>query len=260
MQTYDTHAHLDHLENFEQALNNAQQAGVKGIVAVSMDLASCRKNLEIKQTTPNPRIFLGMGMHPSEANLEDLPACLDLARKHRQDLTAIGEIGLDFWYKWVRKDQEKKDQQRQVFKAFLELAKELDLPVVIHSRGAWRECFETTKTVGIKKANFHWYSGPIDVLNDIMGAGYFVSTTPNLAYSEPSREAIAQARNEQILIETDCPVYFRNPSTEEGFKAEPKDVFKTLQAFCELKQMEKEEAVARLNQNAEEFFNIKEPS
>lgn len=256
MYTFDTHAHLDHLENLESALKSADEAGVKAIVAMSMNLDSCRRCLEIKRATSVPKIYLGMGMHPSDANPADVPAIKDLARQHRDELTVVGEIGLDFWYKWVRKDQVKKQEQRDVYRSLLELAMELELPPVIHSRGVWRECFETARDIGLKKAEFHWYSGPIDVLKDILDAGYVISTSPSVAYSEQSREAVAYAPLEQLLIETDCPVYYRNKETGDGFQAEPKDVFRTLKAVCDLKKIDPKLAVRQLNKNAKEFFGI----
>ncbi len=262
MKLIDTHAHLDHIEDIDRALDNAQREGVAGVVAVSVDLPSCRKNLEIKETRKTPKIYLAMGMHPSDINLDDLDACIELAREHKSELTAIGEIGLDFWYKWVRKDREKKDAQRKVFRTFLDLAKELDLPAVIHTRGTWRECFETVKEVGIKKAEFHWYSGPLDVLKDILDAGHYVSASPSLAFSPPSREAINYAPIERVMIETDSPVFYRttvsgeSEKTGEGFQAEPKDVYKTLKAYCLLKNVEEAYAAEIFDRNAKEFFHL----
>ena len=256
MKIIDTHAHLEEIENLEQALKEAEHAGVEGIVAMSMDLASCRKTLEIKKDHPRPQIHAAMGMHPSEVNLNDLTAIVQMIGEHSQELVAIGEIGLDFWYKSVKKDKAKKNEQRKVFATFLDLAKELNLPVVIHSRGAWRECFEMTKSSGVKKANFHWYSGPLDVLSDIMKSGYFVSTSPSLAYSPQSREAVSQANIEQLLIETDSPVYYQI-SPDEGFKSGPKDVFRTLEAYCALKNMQPDQAAAIFNRNAKNFFELK---
>jgi TatD DNase family protein len=256
MHTYDTHAHLDHLPNLEEALEGARREGIRGIVAMSMDLKSCRRNLEIKRAVSSPEIYLGMGMHPSEANLADLDECLKLARNNVKELTVIGEIGLDFWYKWVRKDEQKKDEQRKVFRSFLELAKELNLPVAIHSRGAWRECLETVVQVGLSKAEFHWYSGPVDVLHDIIAAGFYVSASPSLAYSAQLREAIRHAPMERVLIETDSPVYFGNRDEGNGFEAQPKDVFKTLEAYCELMNCNKEQTLAVFNKNAEDFFGL----
>ena len=262
MHIIDTHAHLDHIEDVDRALDNAHTQGVIGVVAVSVDLASCRKNLEIKGKRKAPKIYLAMGMHPSDANLDDLDACIELVQEQKSELTAIGEIGLDFWYKWVRKDQEKKDMQRKIFRAFLELAKELDLPAVIHTRGTWRECFQTVKEVGIKKAEFHWYSGPLDVLKDILNAGHYISASPSLAYSPQSREAIAYAPIERVMIETDSPVFYRTTASgesgdpDEGFQSEPKDVYKTLKAYCLFKNVEEAYAAEIFNRNAREFFHL----
>ncbi len=258
MKIIDTHAHLDHLENLDEAITHAVKFGVEGVVAVSMDLESCRRNLEIKRKVKKVSVFLAMGMHPSEVNLDDLEACVRLIRDHARELTAIGEVGLDFWYKWVRKDEEKKEEQRIAFRKFLELANELNLPVVIHSRGAWRECLDMAKSSGVKKAEFHWYSGPLDILEEILAEGYYVSATPSIAYSPHSREAITRAPIEQTLIETDAPVYYRNKEKGEAFQAEPKDVLKTLKAYCDLKNFEEEKALIVLNRNARMFFNLGE--
>lgn len=256
MTLIDTHAHLDHLENLNQALKDAVDSGVEAIVAVSMDMESCRKNLAIKKNTDRPKIFLAMGIHPEKASRADLGPCLDFIRQHAGELAAVGEIGLDFWYKWVRKDEAKKSEQRDVFRAFLEAAKELNLPAVIHSRGVWRECLETAQSVGVRKAVFHWYSGPVDVLNEIIKAGYFVSTTPSVAYSPQSREAIASAPIERTLIETDCPVHFKDPQTQQEYQAGPRDVVRTLKAYCALKQIDEGKALEVLNKNAREFFGM----
>ncbi len=256
MSIIDTHAHLDHLANLDQAIANAKNAKVSAIAAMSMDLASCRRNLEIKKTTDGLRIFLAMGIHPAEVRMEELEPCLDLVRGNREELSAIGEIGLDFWYKAVRKDKQKHEEQRQVFRAFLELAKELDLPVVIHARGTWRECLETTKNIGIQKVVFHWYSGPLDILKDIIASNYFISASPALAHSPQLREVMSHAPMEQILIETDCPVFFKNSDEDPGFIAEPKDVWRTLKAYCELKKISQQDALTVLNQNAKDFFGI----
>lgn len=257
MTLIDTHAHLDHLENLDEALESAARAGVEGIVAVSEDLNSSRRNLEIKRTKKDPCIYLGMGMHPSEANLQDLEECLALMRTNVKALSAIGEIGLDFWYAWVRRDDQKKEEQRKIFGAFLEFAKKFNLPAVIHSRGAWRECFDMARQAGVTQAVFHWYSGPLDVLEDILASGYYVSATPSLAYSLEARASMARAPLVQTLIETDCPVFYRNKETGDGFKAEPKDVFRTLKIYCALKGIEESQAADVLNQNAKKFFNIK---
>ncbi len=256
MKIIDTHAHLDHLEDLDQALMNAKDANVDTVIAVSEDLTSSQRNLEISQTKSNPRVYVAMGMHPSEAKRQALNNFKEFISANKERIVAIGEIGLDYWYQWVRKDVGKKQEQREVFQFFLNIAKELNLPVVIHSRGAWQECLQMTKDTGIAKAVFHWYSGPEDVLNDILAQGYLISVTPSLEYSAESQAAVAIAPIEKILIETDTPVYYRNRETNEGFRAEPKDVHKTLKLYCNLKKMDHEKAVAQFNANAKAFFNL----
>jgi len=237
-------------------LKEAYEAGVRSIVSLSMNLVSCQKSVEIKNATCQPKIYIGMGIHPAEASLSQLEDVVSLIKQRRHELSVIGEIGLDFWYKWARKDDEKRNEQRTVFRRLLKLAHELNLPAVIHSRGAWRECLETALEMEVKKAEFHWYSGPLDVLDDILRAGYYVSTSPSVAYSLQSREAMLRAPVERTLIETDCPVYYKNSETGEAFQATPKDVFRTLEAYSRLKNLREEEALTILNKNAEDFFGI----
>ena len=255
MQLIDTHAHLDHTDDADAQLREAADAGVEAVVAVGVDLAANRIGLEIKKRCAAPKVFLAFGIHPGNIIPEQIDATMAFAREHRRDLVAIGEIGLDHWYPRVKESEEKKDEQRRVFQLQLELAQELDLPVIVHSRGAWKDCLAMVQAVGIHKAVFHWYSGPADVLKDILANGYFISATPALCYSLPLQEAIKTAPIEQTLIETDTPVVYRL-NAQKSFKAGPKDVFLTLEAYAQIKGVDKEKTAMILNNNAKQFFNL----
>lgn len=155
----------------------------------------------------------------------------------------------------MRTDEAKRNEQYEVFRRQIAIAKKFSKPIVVHTRGTWRECFEIVKESGIIKANFHWYSGPVDVLEEILKSGYYVSAGPALAFSRQSREAMAHAPVEQTLIETDSPVYFNYPQDMGGgFKATPKDVFKSLDAYAKLKAIEPVKAADILNKNAMNFM------
>jgi len=250
----DTHAHLDHLPDVEGALARAREAGVEHIVAVGVDLASNKRNLEIKKKWASPKIHAALGIHPGNIHPGEIEETFRFIREHVREAVAIGETGLDYWYKWVKKDESKKREQRELFQKQLKLAVEFDLPVVIHSRGAWRDCLDMTRDAGVKKAVFHWYSGPVDVLKEILEGGFFVSGGPSLAYSPQSREAITHAPIERTLIETDSPVFFQDP--QGGFQAEPKDVVRALKAYAALKNVAEEKALETFNRNACDFFGI----
>jgi TatD DNase family protein len=256
MQVIDTHAHLDQISDIDGVLTNARESGVVAIVAVSEDIESSQKNWHISQNYTNPRIHVAMGMHPSEVDLNALASSEKMIHEHKDSIKAIGEIGLDYWYKWVRKDQEKKQAQRDAYRFFLQIAKDLDLPAVIHSRGAWSDCFEIARSMKIKKAIFHWYSGPQDVLEQVLDEGYYISATPSLQYSPEAQKAVRQAPIDRLLIETDTPVYYRNRQTNEGFQAQPRDVLKTLDLVCGIKKIDPLKAAQQCNQNASQIFNI----
>lgn len=257
MNLIDTHAHLDHVDNIDQALQEASDAGVSAIIAPGIDIHSNQKNIEIRKRIKKPQIFVAVGIHPESLEVFDesqIEKSLKFVSDNADTAVAIGEIGLDYWYKWVRKDNHKKEQQREIFRLQLELAKKKNLPVIIHSRGAWRDCLSMTRQSGVKKAVFHWYSGPVDILDEILKEGYFISATPALHYSEPLKEAVINTSIEQMFIETDSPVYYRYD--DSGFSAAPKDVFKTLELYSNIKNIPAQQAADILNQNAKQFFEL----
>lgn len=254
MSIIDTHAHLDHVPDVALALQRAFQEGVSDVIAVSTDLQAIQKNLAIQKDNLCVRVHVAFGVHPGEIKVDQLPTTFEFMRTNIQQAVAIGETGLDYWYKWARKDDEEKQKQRDCFEKHLALAKEFSLPIIIHSRGAWKDCLEMTKSFGIQRALFHWYSGPVNILEEILKEGYWVSCSPSLAYSPQSREAMVHAPMERTLIETDSPVFYNHP--DGGFQAEPKDVYKTLKAYVELKNINPQEALERLTYNAKDFFKI----
>lgn len=282
MKLVDTHAHLDYADDARLQLQEAAEAGVCAVIAAGVDLASNQIHLKLAKECQNPRVFLAFGIHPGNIVTPQIEPTLQFIREHRSEAVAIGEIGLDYWYPMVKKSDERKKQQCEVLQAQLDLAKEFDLPVIIHSRGAWRECFDMVKAAGITRAVFHWYSGPLDVLQDILASGYLVSATPALFYSPQLQEAMKFAPIEQTMIETDTPVVYpvresqrsrsvasscgenkigfssgvNHLSEEKSFKAGPKDVFFTLDVYAKLKSLDKEKAAGVLNANAKKFFNL----
>ncbi len=250
----DSHAHVDQLEDIAAAMIRADEAGVSDIIAVSVDLDSMKKILSLVGQFEKPKIHPALGVHPGMVKLDTQPAALEFIRAHGPQARAIGETGLDYWYKWVRKDLEERQKQKNSFGFHLSLARDFDLPIIIHSRGAWRDCLAMTLESGVKRALFHWYSGPLDILDQMLEAGFYVSTSPSVAYSPESRQAMAHAPLEKILIETDSPVSYKDG--ENTFRAEPKDVLRTWKALAALKDINEQEVLEVVNANARAFFRI----
>jgi TatD DNase family protein len=156
-------------------------------------------------------------------------------------------VGLDFAVKTPREKQE------EVLKRLLSLAFRERKPVLLHARRAWGEAFQLLKSFPLERAVFHWYSGPLDVLQKVFEQGYFISATPAAAYSERHRAAIEAAPVSRLVLETDAPEVYR------GVPSEPRDLRKTLQSVSEVKGMEAEELARHTYRNAIDFFQIPQP-
>jgi len=209
-----------------------------------MDVESNRKVLQIAEAHPG-YVYPALGYHPWEIKEEEVEANLSFIRNHVEERVALGEIGLDY------KIKVKKELQWGVFEELLDMALKSDRPVIVHCRLSHRRAFEMLKERKIKRAVFHWYSGPVDLLDKILSMGYFISATPALAYSPPHREAIQRAPIERILLETDTPVSY------QGRESRPKDVRVSLEEVARLKGLEPSLVAMQTAANASEFFQIR---
>ncbi len=251
----DTHAHLYDVPDVGAALRAAADAGVSDIILPGVDLASNRSHMALRVACADPCLHLAFGLHPGNITADEIRHCLSFIRERASEAVAIGETGLDFSYKWVRTDAAKQDEQRTVFAQHLDLAREFNLPVIVHSRGAWRESLDMVKAAGVKSADFHWYSGPQDVLKDILDAGFVISCSPAIEYSAEVRRAALYAPLGSILVETDTPVLVPGPA-QERIPSTPKDVWRTLRALAVLKGVDEAVALKGVNTLARTFFHL----
>lgn len=257
LELIDCHAHLDELPDLSGALERSAAAGVKCIVAVAVNTESSRRVLEIAENFKSPKILPALGLYPGEVNEEEIESIAELISSRRNLPAALGEIGLDYWIKPLRKKmpgrEEKKALQQKAFRLQLELARKRSLVPIIHSRGAWKDCFRMVDEAGLKRAIFHWYSGPREVLELILEKGYHISATPAAAYSPQHRQALEITPLEKIILETDCPVPRREG--EEKIATEPADVLYSLKAVAGLKNLSGEEVASITTQNASTLFD-----
>lgn len=239
----DAHAHLNELQDLEGALKRAREAGLTGIVAVGMDLAANRATLELARRHQG-FIYPAIGYHPWSLKPEEVEENLAFVREHLEECVALGEVGLDYQAK------PKKRLQQQVFAALLEIAARQQRPVIVHTRFSQHRAHALVKEAGIAKAVFHWYSGPLEVLGNILADGYFISATPALSYSPPHQAAVAAAPLSRILLETDAPVEY------QGKVSEPADLMWTAREVSRVKGVPLEEVIRLTTANTRGFFGI----
>jgi TatD DNase family protein len=239
----DTHAHLNEVEDIDRAILRAKDAGIQAIVAVGMDLFSNRTTLDLARQFPG-MVHPAIGYHPWSINQDNMEENLQFIEKNLASCIALGEVGIDY------KVKVKKPVQWEIFSELLSLALVYNRPVIVHSRFSHKRSHQMVKNAGIEKCVFHWYSGPLDILEKIIEDGYYVSATPALAYSPPHQAAIRTAPMERILVETDSPVEY------QGKISEPADLTVTIGELARLKGMDFEEVRFITSNNAKLFFGI----
>jgi len=245
----DSHAHLEELGDLGSAIERAKQSGVVAIVAVGSDYKSNHQVLEIAGKYQG-FVHPALGLHPGRLNedLLSLERHLQFIEDNLSVAVAVGEVGLDYHKRVV--GAAGKDLQQKVLGTILALAKRCGKPAIIHSRYAWRDSFELTKKASLEKAIFHWYTGPTNVLREILEQGYFVSATLAVEYHAEHRRAVKEVALENLLLETDCPVVY------QGHQAEPADVSRALQATAEMKGLSPDFVAEKTTENALRLFRI----
>ena len=176
------------------------------IICVAEDLESSMKSLSLAEEFPNIIPFIGI--HPwnvEEVSRSELENVIQLVEK-RDDIRGLGEVGLDGK---IRKTYEK---QMEIFKRFCILASEYDLPMNIHARAAWREVLEILRKYDVEYAIIHWFSGPIELLEEIALSEYFITINPAVRIQERHRRVLEEASMEMILTESDGPYNYRGLS------------------------------------------------
>ncbi len=254
MRLFDTHVHLNQIDDIAGALRRAKEASVDKILIAGLDLDSNKEIIEIYNGIKNFDLYVALGIHPYKPQRDSFEEIYDLIEKHKDAITAIGEIGLDYQYKEAKEEGPGRDLQREVFRKQLVLAKKLDKPVIVHSRAAWGDCFKMVREYNLTKVLFHWYTGPLDILEDILSKGYCISISPAIEYSKEAQEAALKTSNDKILLETDSPVRYRPRSG--SYTCEPKDIIRTLEKLSELKKVNKEELAKTTYISSCNFFNI----
>ena len=257
---FDTHAHLcwEAFDGDRDKVVEEARKKIKGVLVSSARLEEGVKVLELVKKNPG-FLFASIGYHPINLTSDkyirggesgdDFGKVIELIRKNRDKILAIGEVGLDFHWE---KDLEKQERQKEVFSHFIELAKELHKPIVIHSWEAEREAFEIIKGTGLK-ATFHCYTGPRDLAMEIVKEGFFVSINTNVIFSKAIRKTATAIPLESMLLETDSP--FMDPDHSRK-RNTPENILLSAEKIGELRGVSAEEVGKAAWENAKRFLGI----
>lgn len=239
----DGHAHLNEIDDVARALEEARETGVRAVIGVGMDVPSNRAILALAASHPS-FVYPAIGYHPWEIRDGEIEETLSFLEAHIHECIAVGEVGLDY------KAKVKKPRQQAVFERIIDLAVDHDKALILHCRYSHERVLSMILAGGVKKAVFHWYTGSLELLDEILSAGYLISATPALQYSMPHQAAVRHAPLDRILIETDCPVEYG------GRKSEPRDVLTTAREVAKIQRVSLEDAAAASSRNAIDFYGL----
>lgn len=255
----DTHSHLASSRfegEIEEVIERAAEAGVAQIVAIACDLEDSESNLHL--AAAHGAVAATVGIHPLYIHELDSPNWLArLAEMARDEaVAAIGEIGLDYFHPPADGSPEKewRHRQRAVFEQQLQLAADLDLPVVVHQRESAADVAEVLKSFPGVKAVLHCFTGTLAEAEAALAMGHFLSFTGILTFPGAGsvREVAAAVPRDRIMVETDSP--YLAPVPFRGKRCEPAMVRHTALQLAELHATSGEEMAEITTENARRFF------
>jgi TatD DNase family protein len=247
----DTHCHLskEDYEDIDKVVENAKENKIERLIICGCDKNSIKEAIVIANKYEN--IYLEVGYHPSEANIttdEDINELITII-KNNPKVVAVGEIGLD--YHW---DKDNKDKQKELFKRQISIAKENNLPVVIHSRDAFQDTYDILKETNAK-GDIHCFSGNLDNAKMYIDLGFVLGIGGVLTFKNTNlKETIKEIDLTNIILETDSP--YLSPEPFRGQKNEPKNVYYVAEEISRLKEISMDEVSKVTEENIKRVFKI----
>ena len=250
---FDTHAHMNDPAfdpDREELLLSLQTAGVENVMNVGCCLDSSKDCIAMAEKYPF--VYASVGSHPDSAAEVD-EAVLEQYRqmaKHPK-VRAIGEIGLDYYYEDIPREI-----QQKAFRLQMELARQVDLPVIIHERDAHDDGMRIVKEFKGITGVFHCYSGSAEMARQLVNMGWYIGFTGVLTFKN-ARKAVETAQQiplERIVLETDCP--FMAPEPFRGKRNHPGYLYRMAERLAELRGISVEEVHAITTENAKRLYRI----
>lgn len=252
----DSHAHLDD-ERFDKdrdgIIKSLEDSGIELVINPGSDVSSSIKAVALSEKYDN--IYAAVGIHPHDVKDMD-ENTIELLRSFskRKKVVAIGEIGLDYYY-----DNSPRDVQRNRFREQLRLAKEVGLPVIVHSRDAAGDTFDILKEEqdGTLRGVLHCYSGSVEMAMDYINLGFYISLGGPVTFkkSRVPKEVAKAVPIDRLLIETDSP--YLTPEPYRGKRNEPIYVRYVAGVIAEIRGMTFEELASKTTENTKKLFGIK---
>lgn len=250
---FDTHAHYDSSkfdDDRDEILRALPKSGVTLVVDPGDNAERSRCAVELAQRYPH--VYAAVGWHPEEAEDWDdrsLSAIRELAQQPK--VCAIGEIGLDYYW-----DTTYRDRQKEMLRAQIELALELDLPVIVHDREAHGDSLEIVREYPELRGVFHCFSGSVEMAQELLRRGWYLGFDGPITYKNAVRalEVIRVCPMDRILLETDSP--YLAPVPNRGKRNDSRNLPYIAATVARIKDVPVEAIAAQTMENGKRLFGI----
>jgi len=249
----DTHCHLDFPPfdpDRDLVIQRAKEAGISYFINIGATLESSSAACALAHKYSE--VYASVGVHPHDADSFDLQTEDKLkVLAQQKKVVAIGETGLDYY-----RNLSSQDNQKQVFIKQIELAKDLKLPLVIHSRQAEKDVMRILKSALPLRAVVHCFSGDENFLKECLDCGFFISYTCNITYKKAAtlREMVSLTPLDKLMLETDAP--YLSPEGFRGQRNEPFQIKLLANEVSRIKGVSFGQIAEQTTQNAKDFFMI----
>ena len=251
---FDTHAHMDDHAfdaDREELLASLPGQGLALVMNPGCSLASSYN--AVKLANAYDYIYAAVGSHPDvadEVNEDTLSAYRELCKLNPK-VKAIGEIGLDYHYEDIPRQI-----QLKAFRAQMELARELDLPVIVHERDAHEDGMQVVRDFPDVTGVFHCYSGSAEMARQLVDKGWYIGFTGVLTFKNARKalEVAASIPLDRIVIETDCP--YMAPEPFRGKRNDPGKIYRMAEKLAELRGLSVEEIQNITTENGKRLYRI----
>jgi len=259
----DTHCHLeqsDYDADRVEVIEKCRQNGMKAIITCAAEPADYESTFQLVQQNPN-FVFAMAAIHPQYVKRfsdEDVEAAMATIEANKQNVVAIGEIGLD--YGWIA-DEEWREKQRQMFAKFIQFAKRIDLPIVVHLRNGedkdehsvFDDAFEILEREKAERVQLHMF-GSRRLVDRAIANGWFISMNAICLRSKSYSKVVRDTPINQLLLETDAP--WLHPSFDKAERNDPTHIHEVVERIAEIKKMTIDDVVRQTTENAVEFFRL----
>ena len=246
----DTHCHIyrEYYDDINEIINKIEKANICKVINNGCNLNTCKEVIELSKKYDN--MFIALGLHPEE-NLDELDSIIKLIKdnKNNKKLVAIGEIGLDYNF-----NKENKMNQIKILKRQLDLASELNLPVIIHNREATGDMLSILKSYNLKGV-IHCFNGSVETAREYIKMGYKLGINGIVTFKNCKLiDVIREIGIENVVFETDSP--YLTPVPDRGKRNDPSYVNNVVDFLSSNLNINRDELVRISNDNVKYIFDI----